>query len=329
MAGGERQALHRPDPEKCWTAERETMNRISGMGSNTKNKNVYKVDGRFYVKEIKRCICDRKYDGLYVLDCRIKERGEKEYSCGDDPKCIQRFLETKDLWLSDQARDQVNNAITRFNRNYEEAMGGSFTKVPIEGCQVTFYYRHLGKDKFDVLLDFERAESIIGNARLIQIFKESTLRDMFQVLNWQISGDEKMKNLLLCSTEKTIEKNPIYISAIEKNNKVMQRLIKLYYQIADDEDCRELSKDVFDTNILPPLTAEHDKAYCVESETISVELLKKSGYLVFHRPYFAMKGSTHSKWQLNPHTKSGVDAGPVNEDAITFEEYLKLFQKKE
>ena len=40
-----------------------------------------------------------------------------------------------------------------------------------------------------------------------------------------------------------------------------------------------------------------------------------------------MKGSTHEAYSLNPHTRSGVDAAPVDAETISFEEYLELFKQ--
>jgi hypothetical protein len=40
-----------------------------------------------------------------------------------------------------------------------------------------------------------------------------------------------------------------------------------------------------------------------------------------------MRGSTHSKWILNPYNKSGVDAAKDDDNAISFHEFLNLFHK--
>ena len=37
-----------------------------------------------------------------------------------------------------------------------------------------------------------------------------------------------------------------------------------------------------------------------------------------------MKGSTHSKWELNPYTKSGVDAAKVDSYSMPFGEFIKI-----
>ena len=54
--------------------------------------NVYKDGDRYYVREIRECLVDFKLKDLYHLTCRIKERGERAYTCKDDPEYIQPFV---------------------------------------------------------------------------------------------------------------------------------------------------------------------------------------------------------------------------------------------
>ena len=82
---------------------------------------------------------------------------------------------------------------------------------------------------------------------------------------------------------------------------------------------------------MPGLPEEYDKAYVVARNSLSAsdwKMLDNSGYQIWHRPYFAMGGSTHSRIEINPHTKRIVDAGKVDAEVISFEEYLRLFEKE-
>lgn len=81
--------------------------------------------------------------------------------------------------------------------------------------------------------------------------------------------------------------------------------------------------------ILPQLPDEFNKEYVVDVDTMtdrSFSLLRRSGYVILHRPYFAMCGSTHKKYTLNPHTKQGVNAAKVDSASISFCEFLELFE---
>ena len=78
-----------------------------------------------------------------------------------------------------------------------------------------------------------------------------------------------------------------------------------------------LIKEIADNSI--------DEAIAGYANRIDITILNQSGYRVVHRPYFAMKGSTHDKWELNPYTKTGVDAAMKDDDGISFSELLAIF----
>ena len=68
------------------------------------------------------------------------------------------------------------------------------------------------------------------------------------------------------------------------------------------------------------------ETYVVDAGTIQSAILEQSGYRIIHRPFFSMWNATHSKWELNPYTKTGVDAAPKDAETISFQEYLELFK---
>ena len=80
---------------------------------------------------------------------------------------------------------------------------------------------------------------------------------------------------------------------------------------------------------LPPLTEKFDKNYVINRGGLDVRLLDDSGYTILHRPYFAMKDSTHNKWTLNPHKKTGVDAAKEEDPSNSFDDFLALFDSPE
>lgn len=92
--------------------------------------------------------------------------------------------------------------------------------------------------------------------------------------------------------------------------------------------CSLIAK-MLERRTLPQLPDEFDKEYVVDVDTMtdrSFSLLRRSGYVILHRPYFAMCCSTHKKYTLNPHTKQGVDAAEAGRAAISFCEFLELFE---
>ena len=70
--------------------------------------------------------------------------------------------------------------------------------------------------------------------------------------------------------------------------------------------------------MLPPLGKEHDRYYVIPSAEMDRTLLYDSGYSCSHVPYFAMKGSTHSLWRVDPYARSMIDAAGIDEETISF-----------
>ena len=83
-----------------------------------------------------------------------------------------------------------------------------------------------------------------------------------------------------------------------------------------------------DKRILPALSDYYDIDYCVIRDTIDFELLKRSGYRILPMHPMGMNGRTHEVYRLNPHTKRVIDAAPVSMGGITFDEFLKVFEKE-
>ncbi len=126
-------------------------------------------------------------------------------------------------------------------------------------------------------------------------------------------------------TQEGVEKNPLYLAAGAVGDVLMQKQLKVVYRVATPEDCAWLAEKEGQP-LLPPLPEAYDKKYYVRTDSIDFDLLYRSGYQILHRPYFAMKGSTHDICTLNPHGKFGVDAAPKDAEAISFEEYRELFK---
>ncbi len=74
-------------------------------------------------------------------------------------------------------------------------------------------------------------------------------------------------------------------------------------------------------NTLPDLPENFNQNYYIKTSTVNIRLLRRSGYKILHRPYFAMKNSTHDAVTINPHKKECVDAAPISADAI----FLMIF----
>ncbi len=297
------------------------------MAGKKGGSNVYWQDDRYFVKKISDCTCVRKEDELYLLTCRIRERGEKDYYCSDDPEYIQR--DSKRLWLTDEARSQIKYAVDEFNEKSEALYDKSCKRIDIDACRTVIHYRRSDKTGLDFLLEIGHPNIASECSEMKLQFMDSSIEELLHELSWHIPGDDRIVDMIRHSTVENINDNPIYKAAIDTDDLEMQRLIKLYYRIANEDECRWISDNVFGTYILPPLSEEYNKSFFVCSDGIDSNLLAKSGYRILHKPYFAMPGNTHGAWTLNPYSKVGTDAAPVQEEKISFEEYLGLFGSKE
>ena len=293
------------------------------------NTNEYRKDNRLFIREIKKCECIRRNGNEYWVDCKIHQRGDHVYLFSDSNDYISKFRDKK-FYLEEKALNTVRLAVYEFEEKITGFKQASPRRIEIRELNTTVYYWHLlawnNYRKYDFL-----TEHHLNNGDVItEGIKEGTLKEMILSVSSRMDikeNDERFKvwELLHNSDITTIEKNPFYLSALASGDKLMQKQIKLYYSIETQRDTEWLSKQL-GIKILPRLNEKHDRYYTVSIQNIDMYLLDNSGYTIRHRPYFAMCGSTHSAWSLNPHTKCGVDAAKEDEKVIEFSDFLELFK---
>lgn len=117
---------------------------------------------------------------------------------------------------------------------------------------------------------------------------------------------------------------PLYNSAKGNGNRQLIAELNLMFHVQTDEDLTVLES--VDGNMrLPALPKEFDNNFVVEIvDYRDANMLCDSGYCIEHKR-FGMKGYTDLKWMVNPHTKTGIDAVEIDAPAISFHEFLKLF----
>ena len=291
-----------------------------------KNKNEYIEDGKHYIETIQKCSIREKIGDTYVLECKIIQRGTDIYTY-DDPDYLTKFHEKK-FWLSEQAKETVKAVTDDFEQTIKEIKEGDYTIIPMKYLAMTIYFKHKDRCRFHFMLEFFDEKE--GNQLVTQIFNVNSIGDMIKEIEFSSRSIKKettkMDDLLTFSTRKIIHQNPIYQAAVQTGDVLLQHQIKLYYRIANNEECAWLS-DLYGVRILPSLSKDYDRDYVVDRASIDGALLEHSGYEIRHRPYFSMQGYTHTKYTLNPYTKKGRDAARYDETPISFQEYLELFEK--
>lgn len=289
------------------------------------NKNEYRINDKLYLKTIQICHCVRKSGPHYFLTCKILQRGEQEYCLSENMDFILSPHNARKLWLSAPAKNLIRDAIHTFEANRIRALT-TFTRVEIKEMQITLFYSHTSSCAYDFLLVKNAPE------KEWTLHFETTIGQMIRKLSFldmdprdKDASFIKTEELLRHSTRKNIEENPLYRSALENKDILLQKQIALVYNLAAKKDCAWLSKALH-TRILPPLPKEFDREYSVDSDTISVPLLQQSGYQILHKPCFSMQGYTHSLWLLNPHAKTAADAAKKDSRSISFHEFLNAFE---
>ena len=293
-----------------------------------KNKNEYWCGNKLYIRAIRKCTCEEKSGDVYRLSCKIIERGERSYCYKPGDVFLARMSREdpndKRLWLTPEAIRTIEQTIAGFEARVA-AVKTEFVKATAKELNMDIYYKYQ-----DGLYDL----AIIWNGpngpdRQIILFGKCDLTEMVSRIRFHVPYSLKEKcdvaKSLIEPTAEIIEINPLYVAAGKTGDEKMQKLLKLYYHIATEEECLWL-QNTLGVRVLPSLSEEYNRNYYVRGDEISENLLDHSGYTILHRPYFAMMNSTHSIWTLNPHTKIGVDAAKKDVTTISFSEYLAMFE---
>ena len=283
------------------------------------------IDGKRFLDEIRSCDCEKKIGEEYEAECRIHQRGTERYFTGKKAKTIVRD-KTKVWYLTEEAKRPVRNAIRRFESGVARIENGDPFKAVFGGTGITVSFVRRSKRSFEaVLRDPRRNLPVVLRIRKRPI--GSVIRETASYFCSDLQKEPDLFDLLLHTSAETLPENPFYKAALAKGDGDLAREIRLFYNLATDEDIRGIAKFLH-RRVLPALGKEFDKSFTVPAKEIDFGLLFRSGYQFCHRPYFSMRpGMTHTLYELNPHTKRGVDAGRDDAEPMSFKEYLSLFRK--
>ena len=296
-----------------------------------KNPNEYRIGDRLYVEKIKSCSGTEKRGNDYLLWCRIHQRGDNYYLYAPGTGYLRTNLTgEKYLYLSEAAQRTVDHSVRQFDEEISEEVLNYYVKVDIYEGKVILWYRRLSWRHFSAVLTYPDDEGVLCK----EYFPATDLDTLIRELSYRPSSSwRKLFPEGTCPIEQLhsgtlegLERNPLYLAAGASGDVLMQKQLKIVYRVASPEDCAWLAEKS-GKPVLPALPEAYDQKYYVRTDSIDFALLHRSGYQLLHRPYFAMKGSTHEAYSLNPHTRSGVDAAPDEAETISFKEYLELFKQ--
>ena len=277
---------------------------------------------------LKGCHCRFKEDDDYVIDLHIVRHGRptcrytpgskvlKNYHAADDPKNHLRLPDAELRKVEEEAKrfEELLRAFDRKNPTFVELIPGAVNVWYVRESNGGFSFKTKRRQ----------------GSRMITELHRGSVDLMIHELAFLVPLDESegsLHNLLYDSDEQTIEKNPLYLAAVKSGDLLLARQLKAYYAIATPEESRYVN-EMTGASIIPTLPAEYDRKYYVKRSSDGFyAFVRESGFYIAHRPYFAMRNSTHEAVTLNPHTKSGVDAAPVDGEAISLDEFLKLYEE--
>ena len=271
-------------------------------------------------RTIRTCEVLGKDNNYYYLYCKFKggKRSSVLYTREDEKLYINKY--GKRLYVNSESYDIVLNSIKQFNLLVEKLMNQY--KVDLSELGKIIYYSIDTDNKLSLLL--------IDNCNngIAEIKHNGKIEDMINFVCFTDRREYGLTEVIMHSNKESIYENPIYKSFVENKQDCLAIEMKLYYHLENKKEIGVLEK-FFGKRVLPALTEKYNRDYVVDCDTIDSSLLLRSGYRIMHRPYFSMINSTHESWTLNPCTKVGVDAAKINEDCITFNEFLELFDDEQ
>ena len=293
-----------------------------------KNPNEYREDGKLFIKKIKRCKCMRKDGDIYTVECHVIQRGWNNFQYQKEDGKIENKGSNKILWLGTEAKETLMKETAAFDSYVAATEKGEFSEIACEDAKFSLFFRP-ANNWYDFVLRYKNAKT---GETTTEVFCDKSMDGILHYLQYlgEICESES-KELFRNPTKANIDEHPVIIWARKNNDKKLEIIVKRHYHLETPKECSILAK-ILGIRILPPLPEEFDKPYVVDVCTMtdhSFFILDRSGYEILHRPYFAMMGSTHSKYTLNPHTKYGVDAAKVDSESISFDEFLELFEDGE
>ena len=305
-------------------------------------ENIYTKDGICYIREIKGCRVTGTLGREIVAECSIKGLGTWEYLYDSEKKILRRPYKGghREYMLDEKAADTVIKEYDVFMervKNAENAVNREDISIEFMNIYEVFSFIREDEEYFTYLREVVyKEDGYIGSRELIE---RLTLPRIIDRLAYTIgdllpdpgddgSGFIEMKRMIRSRKKDDIRRNPLFDMAKKYGDVHLEKQLKVLYGIEDEDDCRWLSERT-GKRVLPPFPGEKGKKIFVLRDTMNeedIEMLERSGYRIYHKPYFALKDFSKSAWSIDPFAKKCVDAAPKGSEMISFDEFLKMFE---
>lgn len=292
------------------------------------NQNVQKVARKRFIDQIVSCVCLEDHYGSYILNMKLHPLGEYGYYEYKGKNSVKRVLGNKTFYLTEDAEATIKKEIGYYKVSISKMIAWPSRKY-LRDKNIRICFKSAAGGGYTYYVGFRNREGKKGTQYRENVTLESIITNIIFITTVL---DPKYEKTLLPAlkepTEKSIKNNPLYIAARKVGDREFLNKLRKYYGLPEEKERKNIMK-LFHRRVLPELPEEYNKDYIVSCKDIDVGLLRRSGYVIRHRPYFATFNSTHEAWQLNPYSKLGVDAAPDDQTPISFKEYLKMFEDQE
>ena len=262
-------------------------------------------------KEIYELECYEIMDSKYYIRCDYEEDYTYyQYVLNDN--YIYNYNEK--FPLTDEGKERVIECCKKFDEyidyvktNYACINYNHYDFELKKDCIEKYYYKRIDNSYiYDVLITQDRYMNYIGRRTSITF------------------------NDIIPGTYKNIEKDKVYLSAINNKDRLLELRRKDYYSLLTKEEEKEMS-EILGIKFIRKIDSKNkdfEDKYFINKEELTSERFKylyANGYDIRHDWYLAMNGKTHEIYTLYPKRKYGLDAAPIASRTISFEEFIKLF----
>ena len=221
--------------------------------------------------------------------------------------------------VSDKHKEEIKEAINKFNRDLEDAHN-NYICANFEKANFKIYYKRIKNTlNYDYFLELNKDSAMYESDYKETYIERSETEAFRKRLNF-------FKNEELGDYYSIISNNPIYLSAKENGERLLELRTKDLFSYLSKGENKELEK-LMNKPFLKRLGEKYNMYYAINPKEIDYKLLWNSDIIIWHKPYFAMPGHTRDYYGINPHTKNGVDAVLKDSKPISFEEFLKLYEE--
>lgn len=292
-----------------------------------KNDNEYEADGKRYIVEIRRCEPVARIRDIFTLNCRIHQRGEKEYLYIAGKGRIKYRKQI--LWLTEKSLHTVEDAVSRFSLIISDRLSpeSDCLRVPFDSLGVNLYCREEDDLGYSVLYEDKKADRYLFR----EYIDIEEMPDAFG--RFGFFGRPDAPEELPRPTAANYRSHPLYLAAREKGDVYLQWRMDRIYAGESNLDGEIINREREKGNPGPAVIVKADDRcdrdyYLSKPDPKTVRLLRKSGYRFLHKPYMA-RGAGHftgSRITVNPHAMSAVDAAPSDGvPLMEWEEFFRLF----